>query len=395
MNEKELKEKMNDLITRAEDVLGTAEAEKRELTEAEAEELAEIRDDVKAIRKQIELMGDFADFKKEEEVKVEDQEGETEMTEEEKMKEVETEEKRALADYIRGISNSLETRSGEITPDSGSAGALIPTTVVNYIIKKIYDICPILERSQKFNVKGNVDVPYYPTDGNNITVAYQEEFSELASTSGKFGVVPLKGFLAGALTLVSRSLINNTGIDIVGFTVDEMAYQMKRFIEHELLIGTTSPTAKVRGLSTLTNLLTAQSATAITADEVIQVHDMVKDEFQQNAMWVMSPSTRTALRTLKDGMGRYLLQDDISLPFGTSLLGKPVYVSDNMPQIATGNKVLYYGDFRGLGTKFSEDINIEVLRERYADQHAYGIIGWFEFDGRVINEQMLAGLKMA
>lgn len=395
MNEKELKEKMNDLITRAEDVLGTAEAEKRELTEAEAEELAEIRDDVKVIRKQIELMGDFADFKKEEEVKVEDQEGETEMTEEEKMKEVETEEKRALADYIRGISNSLETRSGEITPDSGSAGALIPTTVVNYIIKKIYDICPILERSQKFNVKGNVDVPYYPTDGNNITVAYQEEFSELASSSGKFGAVQLKGFLAGALTLVSRSLINNTGIDIVGFTVDEMAYQMKRFIEHELLIGTTSPTAKVTGMSTLTNLLTAQSATAITADEVIQVHDMVKDEFQQNAMWVMSPATRTALRTLKDGMGRYLLQDDISLPFGASLLGKPVYVSDNMPQIATGNKVLYYGDFRGLGTKFSEDINIEVLRERYADQHAYGIIGWFEFDGRVINEQMLAGLKMA
>lgn len=395
MNEKELKEKMNDLITRAEDVLGTAEAEKRELTEAEAEELAEIRDDVKVIRKQIELMGDFADFKKEEEVKVEDQEGETEMTEEEKMKEVETEEKRALADYIRGISNSLETRSGEITPDSGSAGALIPTTVVNYIIKKIYDICPILERSQKFNVKGNVDVPYYPTDGNNITVAYQEEFSELASTSGKFGAVPLRGFLAGALTLVSRSLINNTGIDIVGFTVDEMAYQMKRFIEHELLIGTTSPTAKVRGMSTLTNLLTAQSATAITADEIIQVHDMVKDEFQQNAMWVMSPATRTALRTLKDGMGRYLLQDDISLPFGASLLGKPVYVSDNMPQIATGNKVLYYGDFKGLGTKFSEDINIEVLRERYADQHAYGIIGWFEFDGRVINEQMLAGLKMA
>ena len=401
MNEKELKEKMNDLITRAEGVLGNAEAEKRELTEAEAEELAEIRDDVRAIKKQIELMGDFADFKKDEEKEVkvdEDQEGETEMTEEEKTKEIETEEKRALADYIRGISSSLETRSGEITPASGSAGALIPTTVVNYIIKKIYDICPILERSQKFNVKGNVDVPYYPSDSNNITVAYQDEFSALTSTSGKFNAVSLTGYLAGALTLISRSLINNTDIDIVGFTVDEMAYQMKRFIEHELLIGTPASggdPAKVLGMSTLQNVLTAQSATAITADEVIQVHDMVKDEFQNNAMWVMSPSTRTALRTLKDGMGRYLLQDDISLPFGTSLLGKPVYVSDNMPNIATGKKVIYYGDFKGLGTKFSEDINIEVLRERYADQHAYGVIGWFEFDSKVINEQMLAGLEMA
>ena len=229
-------------------------------------------------------------------------------------------------------------------------------------------------------------------------MAYQDEFSALTSTSGKFNAVSLTGYLAGALTLISRSLINNTDIDIVGFTVDEMAYQMKRFIEHELLIGTPASggdPAKVLGMSTLQNVLTAQSATAITADEVIQVHDMVKDEFQNNAMWVMSPSTRTALRTLKDGMGRYLLQDDISLPFGTSLLGKPVYVSDNMPNIATGKKVIYYGDFKGLGTKFSEDINIEVLRERYADQHAYGVIGWFEFDSKVINEQMLAGLEMA
>ena len=148
-------------------------------------------------------------------------------------------------------------------------------------------------------------------------------------------------------------------------------------------------------MSTLENLVTAASASAITADEVVKVHDAIKDEFQPNAMWVMSPATRTALRTLKDGMGRYLLQDDVSLPFGSSLLGKPVYVSDNMPNIATKNNVIYYGDFKGLATKFSEEMNVEVLRERYADQHAYGVIGWLEFDSKIINEQMLAGLQMA
>jgi HK97 family phage major capsid protein len=94
-------------------------------------------------------------------------------------------------------------------------------------------------------------------------------------------------------------------------------------------------------------------------------------------------------------MGRYLLQDDISSPFGTSLLGKPVYVSDNMPEIATKNAVIYYGDFKGLATKFSENINIQVLRERYADEHADGVIGWFEFDATVEDQQKLAKLVMA
>ena len=93
-------------------------------------------------------------------------------------------------------------------------------------------------------------------------------------------------------------------------------------------------------------------------------------------------------------MGRYLLQDDISLPFGKSLLGKPVYVSDNMPEIGAGNTVIYYGDMRGLATKFSEDVNIQVLREKYADQHAVGVVGWLEFDAKVEDAQKVARLVM-
>lgn len=181
-----------------------------------------------------------------------------------------------------------------------------------------------------------------------------------------------------------------------------MAEHIARFIEHELLIGTPGDPsavppvpAKVLGLSTLSNKVVSDATNAITADEVIKLHDRIKDRFQNDAMWIMSSNTRTALRLLKDGMGRYMLQDDISLPFGTALLGKPVYVSDNMPEIAAGNTVIYYGNFKGLATKFNENINIQVLRERYADEHADGIIGWFEFDSKVENEQMLAKLEMA
>ena len=394
---RELIEKKNDLITRAEDVLNHAKAESRELTEDEAAELAEIRDNVRKIIETLKLDEDFREMEKEEmEVKEDDTptEEEVEVKEEERAMQTEMQERQAFENYIRG--RVIHERAGELTPATsgegiGLGGVLIPKTIVNYIIKKVYDICPILERSQKFNVKGTLEVPYYPADSQKINVAYQSEFSPLSSSSGSFATVELTGFLAGALTKVSRSLINNAQFDIVGFIVDEMAYSIKRFIEHELLIGTEN---KVEGLSGLTNGVTAASASAITLDDVINLHDAIKDDFQSNAIWIMSPKTRTALRELKSNTGYPLLNDDVSTPFGTSILGKPVYVSDNMPDIAAGKDVIYYGDMRGLGTKFAEEINIEVLREKYADEHAVGVIGWLEFDGKVIDEQQIAKLTM-
>lgn len=385
---KELVEKKNDLITRAEEVLNVAKTEKRELNDAEVAEITEIRDNVKRIDETLKLDDEIRSLEKLEKKEEKVMEEKVEVN-------VEEMERRAFENYIRG--REIHERAGELTPATsgdgiGLAGALIPKTIVNYIIKKIYDICPVLERSQKFNVKGKLDVPYYPADAQKITVAYRSEFSALTSTSGSFATIELGGFLAGALTKISRSLINNVNFDIVGFVVDEMAYAIKRFIEHELLVGTES---KVEGLSGLTNTLEAEDTDSISADDVVKLHDKIKDEFQANAMWIMSPATRTALRLLKSETGYYLLNDDVSTPFGTSLLGKPVYVSDNMPDIDDGGTVIYYGDFRGLATKFNEDINIEVLREKYADEHAVGVIGWFEFDSKVINEQQIAGLVMA
>lgn len=384
-------EKKNDLITRAKEIVSKAETEKRELTDDEAQELAEIRDDVRKIKEALGLIDEIDSMDREDMSKKKMGNSPCERSKEEMDKEKELNEVRAFENFIRGY--VVHERSGELTPASGSAGVLIPTTIANKIIKKVYDISPILERSSKYNVKGTLEIPYYDTSVSTITVAYATEFSALTSSNGKFTTIELKGFLAGALSKISRSLINNAQFDIVSFVVDEMAYSIKRFIEGELL-NPSDPSNKVVGLSGLSNSLTAASSTAITADELVQLHDKVKDEYQENAIWIMSPATRTALRLLKDSMGRYLLQDDITSPFGVSLLGKPVYASDNMPNIAAGNKVIFYGDMSGLATKFSEDINIEVLREKYADEHAVGAIGWFEFDSKVENAQKIAVLAM-
>lgn len=384
-NVKQLTEKKNDLITRAETIVNNAEIEKRELTDAEAQELAEIRDDVKRIKEILEITDDIDGARSDEKPAAAAAPAADEKPAEDEKALQET---RAFENYIRG--RVIHERAGEMAFTDN--GAIVPETIANRIIKKVYDISPILQRSMRYNVKGTLQIPYYDVATSRITVAYATEFTPLTSSTGKFLNITLTGFLAGALTKISNSLINNAAFDVVSYVVEQMAEDIARFIEGELLNGTED---KVAGLSTLTNGITAAAAAAITSDEVIALKDSVKDVFQANAIWIMSPATRTALRLLKDDVGRYLLQDDITSPFGSVLLGKPVYCSDNMPDMAAGKKAIFYGDFKGLATKFSEDVKIQVLRERFADEHATGVVGWFEFDAKVQDAQALAALTMA
>lgn len=382
MSYKNLMELKNDKIEKAEKILADAEVNKRELTEDEAEELAEIRDDVKRIKEALKISDELDDSKdKKSKQEPAPAGGEPKPTQEQQ-------DTRAFENFIRG--RVVHERTGELTKTDN--GSVIPTTIAQQIIKKVYDVSPILEKSQKYNVKGKLQIPYYDAADGGITVAYAEEFTPLTSSNGKFKSVQLDGFLAGALSKISNSLINNSQFDIVSFVVNQMGEDIARFIERELLIGTAS---KVEGLSKLTNSVTTVAGTAITADEVVKLKDSVKDVYQNNAIWIMSPATRTALRLLKGSDGHYLLQDDITAEFGSTLLGKPVYVSDNMPNIAEGATAVYYGDMTGLATKFSENITTQVLREKYADEHATGVVAWFEFDSKVQDAQKLAKLVMA
>lgn len=381
-NMKALQETRAEKVKELELLYATLEGEQRAITENEEKQVRAIQEEIDNIDKTMKVLEDIqkrlvgrADV----EMRAEDKAGEERAVAEEK----------AFEAYLRGI--VLEERA-DANLTKGENGEIIPSTIANKIIKKMYDICPILEKATKYTVKGKLSIPYYDETSGDITMAYANEFEDLQSKSGSFKTIELTGFLAGVLTKVSKSLVNNSQFNIVSFVVDQMAYNAARFIEKELLVGTPE---KIAGLSTVKLTKTAASATAITADELIEFQALVKDVFQQDAIWIMSSATRTAIRKLKDGNNRYLLQDDITAPFGKILLGKPVYISDNMPDMTTGGVAIYYGDMSGLAVKITEDLEIQILREKYATQHAIGVVGWMELDSKVENAQKIAALKMA
>jgi len=300
-------------------------------------------------------------------------------------------EEKAFVDFVLGYTNEL--RAGEQNVTMANNAPIIPTSIANRIIKAVKDRSPILARATVYHVKGNLQIPVWgDADGHNIAVGYKNEFEDLVADAGKFTSVDLGGFLAGALTLIGRSVENNAAFSVVDFIVDQMAEEIAYWIEGQLLAGTGVNAAQ--GALNTQNTLTAAAAAAVTADELITLQAKVKQAYQANACWIMHPDTFTAIRKLKDGNNRYLLQDDITGAFPYRLLGKPVFVSDNMPAMAAGKKAILYGDCTGLSVNWRENIGIQILREQFAVKHAIGVIAWMEFDAKVSDHQKLAVLTM-
>ena len=301
---KKLQEKRAAAQEEMEGLLNKVKTEEREFTDEEKSQFEELEKTIKGIVDTIEKMKAGRDLTEEKESEAETEEKNDAEAGAESQRAIN--EERAFESYIRGI---VEERA-DVNMDKGTNGAVIPSSIADRIITKVMDICPIYQMSDRYNVTGNLSIPFYDEGTQSIQCEYADEFTDADSTSGKFDNIELKGFLLRALTKVSKSLINNSKFDIVTFVVNKMAEAISKKIEKELLVGTTS---KIQGMkSGISQNVAAGSPTLITADNLIDVQEEVPDIYQNNSIWIMKRTTRKAIRKLKDSEGNYLLNRDLT-----------------------------------------------------------------------------------
>ena len=362
-----LLEQRNNLITEMEGLITKAKTETRSMDESETTQFDKIKDEIKQIDKTIQAEQEAA-----------------QITATEKAKSPEQEEQRALEEdkfikYIKGDTRAL---------DVANNGAIIPTDIANRIITRVKELSPIYQQATVFNVGGDLVFPAFNAD--SIVTDYIADMTALTAQNGNFTSRKLQNFIAGSLVTVSRSLMNRQDFDLVTFIVNMMAQSMSTFLEKELLIGV--GTTAATGLFVDGNVTSLESATTtFAADDMISAQMAIPEAFQGNASWIMNKSVFTSLRKLKDQTnGQYLLNRDITGAFGWSLLGRPVYVSENAPI----DKIAY-GDYSGLYVKLAQNIEIQILNELFSTSHATGIVGYVEFDSRVVEDQKIAVMDLA
>lgn len=384
MNKKAFIEKRNNLIGEMEGLINKATEEVRSFDETETNRMNEIKAEVANIDATLKTIEETRELVKEE-IKEELNKNLEIGKDEEKMEKRELENKDNVLE-VRAMEDEkvfVEMVSGKRALDVANNGAIIPETIANRIIEKVKELSPIVSMATIFNEGGNLKFPVYD-DTTNIEATYVDDMQELTEQTGKFTVVSLQNFIVGSLAKISKSLANRTSIDVAGFAINKIAKALAEFLEKELITGS----VKMKGLTTSTNIVTTAGVGKIGADDLIDVQLTVPEVFQAKCVWIMSKADFKAIRKLKDGEGNYLLTKDYVQGFGYTLLGKTVYISENADAV-------YYGDMSGLYVKFAQTVEIQVLLEKYATQHAIGVVGYLEADSAIIEPQKIVKLELA
>ena len=234
MNEKALIELRNAKVSEMRNVVAKAKAEGRALTDEEKTTFNNLEKEIKNIDETIEINNKVAaNYLQKAPEPGAPTKGEQAIEDEaEAKKKLYAKERKEFANTLRRFVNSADTPTTKT-----DAAVMIPTTVWDHIITKVEDICPIYQWSDKFDLKGNFVIPV-DNDEGNLAVDWAEEFDELVSGNVRLASIELKGYLAGVLAKISKSLINNTNFDIVGFVEAKIARKIAKFIEKQLLYGT-------------------------------------------------------------------------------------------------------------------------------------------------------------
>ena len=254
-NLKKMREKRNEIIAAMEAVVNAAAAEERSLTDDEITAYNGHRDELTRIDATIAAIENVRSAEREEEHPPKDGE---------KL----TPEERSFVSYLRG-----EIRA-DVNTTKTNTGAVIPTTVADRIVEYVKNVSPIAEYATRYEGIGKITIAYEDST-NALTASYVDDLASADAVAQQLLSITLDGYKIRVPVKISQQLLDNSQVDLIAYLVRRIGDTLAAKIEKEFLIGTSG---KVAGLAGgVTQTVTSASATAVTADELIDVQDAVPD----------------------------------------------------------------------------------------------------------------------
>jgi|688.fasta_scaffold09689_5 HK97 family phage major capsid protein len=238
-----------------------------------------------------------------------------------------------------------------------------------------------------------------PTVGSTYgTADLTSEASAYSESDDVFGQVSLGAYKLTRLVQVSQELLQDTGVDLEGFLARSLGESLIAKEEGYFATGTGS--SQPGGLSASSAGKTAASASAITADELVDLYHSVSPPYRSrpNCVWLAADSTIAAIRKLKTGVSgdnTYLWQPGLLAGQPDTLLGKPIYAHPNVATIAASAKVVQFGDMSAFYIRRAGGTVIQRLDERYAELGLVGFIAHRRIDSELANTSAVKHLVMA
>ncbi len=304
-----------------------------------------------------------------------------------------------------GNDAALKAMSTGSDPDGGY---LVVPQISNQINRKVFDVSPVARLARRILID-HADSYEEPIDASDIGANWVGELDPRPSSSTsqlKYLSIPLSEISTNQL--VTQKLLDTSGYDLGGWIEDKIADKFARtegraFINGDgvgkplgLLAGPLASTADgVRDWFTIQYVATgvdADWAPTTKGDKLVDLAYSLRAPYRANACWLMNRSTAGAVRKFKDGQGNYLWSDGLAAGAPASLLGFPVEIDEQMPDIASNSLSVAFGDFSQAYT-IVEMPGLKLLRDPFSSKPNVQLYAYRRVGGGLSNGEAVKLLK--
>lgn len=372
MDLKQLKTKRADLLAKMDNMMEAVEVETRALTE---EEIA----DFDALEK--EIKGIDATISRIEKRRLEAMPKEEAQKEEEKLTQIELEE-RAMNAFFRGEDYTQEVRA--MLASTSSNQATFPLTISKTILKRLEELCPVLEKAKRFKSKGTLRLIDETSYGEGALCAENTVFKDEEAV---LHTIDLTSYKVAAQTKATFELLANSSVDLNQYLTDVIIRRLSKEINRLFLLGTgtNEPTGLINAAQTIT------IGADISIDDITNMYTSMHPDFLTNACYIMNRNTFGKLALLKDGNGHPYIQNGVvNGKFTYTLNTIPIIIDNFMDDIATGKKPIILADINECyAVNMLQDIVVRKLDQIEFTNGVEVFAGYLMADGKIVNQDAI------
>jgi len=261
----------------------------------------------------------------------------------------------------------LVPESRDLSKGTATAGGnTVPTSFYRQLQEHMIEVSGVLAARpwvMRTATGENIQVP--KTTAHSSSAGIVAEGGALSESDPTFGLVTVGAYKYGFLIQVTHELLNDTGVDLLGYLARQAGRALGNGLGAHLVTGT--GTGQPQGVATAATAGKTGAGPTPTAEDLIDLYHSVISPYRNSAScaWLMNDATVAAIRKLRDdsgasaGTGQFLWQPGLQAGDPDTILGKPVYVDPFVADAEEGEKSVLFGDFSTYLVRQVETIRIE------------------------------------
>lgn len=303
---------------------------------------------------------------------------------------------RASDEYKRAFWNGMRNKMSyevqnalSIGTDS-EGGYLVPDEYERKLVQALED--EVFFRSLANVIKtssGDRKIPIVTSKGE---AAWIDEGGQFPESDDSFGQTSIGAYKLATMIKVSDELLNDSVFNIENYISKEFARRIGTKEEEAFFVG--DGKGKPEGLFGSADLGVTAATVNITFDDVMDLFYSLRAPYRKKATWLLNDSTVKAIRKLKDGNGNYIWQPSVRDGEPDRILNRPYRTSIYVPELATGNRVMAFGDYSYYWIADRQGRSFKRLNELYATTGQVGFLACERVDGKLILSEAVKTLEI-